>query len=915
MTKPRIKIAEIYLKNYAPFYESMGLKEFYINKRDSPYSLTIIIGANGSGKTYLITELSPELLEHITGRISNRFIMGEEGEKRVHYIVNDTTEYICDILYDKNHKASCFFKRINLKTGENEELNPNGNVSSYQELCQIYLFYNKTFKNVGYITSNVKNVVTMPSIERQQLFSTWLPDTSQFLSASKMVQKKINVTRKEIDNLVSDITKISISSYRENLINYRTNLSQIEKDLLFYRDHISKTSLLLSSFTRYEKELLREHISLFKEKCKNYNKEINKNDALYKSYGSYLIADGERLLLRDISSLREKKASLESNISGVNDKISMMTSSIDRIRNTVDPDNKTEEYNIVSVDAAISNIKGSLEKLAVTFKDTLNDHPEFQDIGYSNELKNAIKQIIAVLLSIFQMANGIIQSCDGFTLIDLFSNNSPLIDSYKKTIEALNEQNRILGESIEVLRKNENEVSKLSIDTSFLSFIPKACDENTCTLVKELKRHMNNTYIDIDIEINNKQDLINQNKEKLTTLTYKIKSIENIIKDVTQINNILFDNKEQIAILPLYIFDKINNPKINEFIDSIGLIVKDLQDLDEYVSLIEKQKVSLESISNLSNIYKILKYNDSINTELSQYLEEEKVLYEKRLEYSNELKSIDEKLASLTNLSQSINAILKQKQELDATKIALETEREKLIKENKSLYDKRTLQYAQMCFKNKEADLVKNEVLMKNEIEKCTSMITNRTVLEQRKELFEGKLRLYELLYAVWNPRTGYPSMLIKDFLDEVTFVTNSSLDNIWGGLIRIKEFRLGENEFKIPIIRGNTILEDITECSTAEQNTLALAISLAIIQVSTSYNIIRIDEADSGFDEVRRQSFLDMITQQLIAAGCEDCYTITHNQYFDNVPCNVILLKGYEYLVAEASLENKYILYRYPSV
>jgi ABC-type Mn2+/Zn2+ transport system ATPase subunit len=105
MKKHSIKIVEFYLKNYAPFYESMGLREFHFDKRNSPYNVTLIIGFNGSGKSYLITELTPQILEHISGRISNRFIKGEEGEKRVHFIVNESTEYICTILFDKNHKA------------------------------------------------------------------------------------------------------------------------------------------------------------------------------------------------------------------------------------------------------------------------------------------------------------------------------------------------------------------------------------------------------------------------------------------------------------------------------------------------------------------------------------------------------------------------------------------------------------------------------------------------------------------------------------------------------------------------------------------------------------------------------------------------------------------------------------------
>jgi predicted ATPase len=132
MNKAKIKVVEFYLKNYAPFYESMGIREFHFNKRDSPYSTTLIIGSNGSGKSFLITEISPQTIEHIAGRVANRFIDGVEGEKRIHYVVNDMYEYVCTIIYDKSRKTNCFMKKIDLSTGAEEELNPNGNVTSYQ---------------------------------------------------------------------------------------------------------------------------------------------------------------------------------------------------------------------------------------------------------------------------------------------------------------------------------------------------------------------------------------------------------------------------------------------------------------------------------------------------------------------------------------------------------------------------------------------------------------------------------------------------------------------------------------------------------------------------------------------------------------------------------------------------------------
>jgi hypothetical protein len=472
-----------------------------------------------------------------------------------------------------------------------------------------------------------------------------------------------------------------------------------------------------------------------------------------------------------------------------------------------------------------------------------------------------------------------------------------------------------LENSIGNLYANEEEISRLRVDESFISFIPDTCNENTCALIKEIKKHIYNSNINVKEELTNKQDTLNKNKEMLITLTTKINAIETIIRDVTQINNILFDNNQKIILLPKYIFEEINNPHIAIFINSISTIIKDLQDVDEYLSLLEKKKASIESIHNLKNIYNLLKANNSINNELSMHLEEEKKLYKEREEVNMALIAANKELETLIHLNESIAVSLKVKDQIEQRREELEKEREKLFKENEGLYNKIILQTALSLFRNKELDLLKNESRMKEEIEKCTTMITNRALLEQRKEAFEKKLKLYELLYSVWNPRTGYPSMLIKEFLDEVTFVTNASLDNIWGGLIRIKEFVLTENEFRIPIIRGNTLLEDITECSTAEKSTLALAISLAIIQASISYNIFRIDEADDGFDEIRRQTFLDMITRQMNDVGCEDCYVIAHNQFFETMPCNVILLKGYDQLISESSLENKHILYKYPSI
>ena len=119
-----IRITKLLLKNYAPFYESMGIKLFEFDRTKSSNKLVLILGANGAGKSFILTELSPEPTEHINGRTTNRYIENEEGRKELTYIVSDengldTDEYKCTIVYAADRrKTVCYFTRTNLLTSE-----------------------------------------------------------------------------------------------------------------------------------------------------------------------------------------------------------------------------------------------------------------------------------------------------------------------------------------------------------------------------------------------------------------------------------------------------------------------------------------------------------------------------------------------------------------------------------------------------------------------------------------------------------------------------------------------------------------------------------------------------------------------------------------------------------------------------
>ena len=73
---------------------------------------------------------------------------------------------------------------------------------------------------------------------------------------------------------------------------------------------------------------------------------------------------------------------------------------------------------------------------------------------------------------------------------------------------------------------------------------------------------------------------------------------------------------------------------------------------------------------------------------------------------------------------------------------------------------------------------------------------------------------------------------------------------------------------------------------------------------------ILRLDEVDGVFDQDRRIGFLDMIQNRVNEMGVNTCVIITHNNEFEDIPCDVILLRGAD--ANSLKMKNKNILYKY---
>lgn len=130
-----------------------------------------IVGKNGSGKSFLLSELHPY---PSSNRYSSAYsiIKGVSGYKRIIYKDNDIFYEIIHEYTPNNregHSAKSYFNII--KNGVTEELNPTGNGNFFKDLVKKYLkFDHKTF-NSSHISFKTNGLTESSAKNRRELLS------------------------------------------------------------------------------------------------------------------------------------------------------------------------------------------------------------------------------------------------------------------------------------------------------------------------------------------------------------------------------------------------------------------------------------------------------------------------------------------------------------------------------------------------------------------------------------------------------------------------------------------------------------------------------------------------------------------------------------------------------------------------
>lgn len=856
-----MKIEKVIFKNFSAIANAMHTNYLCIDFSNSKNTICLIIGPNGSGKTTILSLLTPfSNLGNLDIRDGNEMILNEkEGYKEIH-IRNQLDYYIIKHFYyphkGKNHSVKSYIEK------NGTELNINGNVSSFKEYVKIELGIDSDYLKLIRLGDNVTSMIDLSETERKNFMSKLLDEIGVSLAFYKKVNNDLRQLKQMIVIDTDKIQRLGIedpSEVKDKIKLLKKTLEEEQKRFGLLSGDISVHQHELDKIEN--KEMLKSNIAKIDKKVKKMQEIMNRKNELESTEVSFYIMK--------IDILEKNKISVDSEIFRLNSIIQEVLKNIDQF---------TDQLHLIKVelqkeeesDNELQRMKEELRKLKVQFASRSSFYEEFNPPCTKQEFDS----FVVFLKNIQQIAN--------------------------KTYEF---GNKPLKKVISLIRKNKS--IQNYINAGIMNINEKAEEENSYILhILERRFHFSNNSLSFCERECPAKQVWKEIKELLEDRTSKEKNEDySYFKDV----ELCYENIKTVM-------EKFQEWEwiINKFPEDLKLSFskeKIFDRLKENTLLYDEEKIN-QMLSLISEYYDI----DSVHTDIENlsdeiskfskmtnfdYLEKQKVYYETELEDSKE---------KLSRLKSELFDREEEKKEIEFSLHGLEE-----LKETFEKYDElkdilHQLEKSYESYKNNTNALLS----LQKEIQDCRKEIQRITkdiqilsnALDQYKSLNQ-ELKKYNLYYdemyivkEALSSKKGMPLYHIRQYFGNIEEITNDLLNIAYNGEIYIDKFHITPNEFQIPYyIRGKK-MKDVKYASQGELSFLSIALSFGLSSQSLSkYNIMLLDEIDGTLDSKNREKFIHILENQIERIGSEQNFLITHNNMFSSYPVDIIDLsfKGEE--------------------
>jgi hypothetical protein len=618
-------------------------------------SIISIVGANGSGKSFLLSSVHPY---GSSDRYNKAYpvIPEKPGYKKIVYDVDGVLyETIHEYVPHKNtHKCKSYLNRI--VNNNTEELNPTGNVEIYKDLVYKHLKFNSDIFDIGFISFKANGITGTPTNRRNVLESTVdmsLLNKMKYNVATLASSQGalVTISKKKQQELLEYGT---VESIKERIDKYRADKVIFEKKIQEIDSNINATRSSLEGLEQLDEAIL-PSISLLietlsKTSLNDYNELLNAyNEARAKLDSISKRSDDLSRIRNEINDnmlMQKNKAELEEALKKKNE---FSKSLFDKLNKYITNPDLFGVQDAEKVMSDFIKILGYVEKLSTPIR--------VADINELIKNKNTEIEEMQSLINKFERA---LDLSDGKSYTVPYADNCNTCELYRKFIKT----GEFIKNNQRAYDSNKDIIKTIKYDTVLLDNIKAVgssvwSNDMTIIFTPEVINRYGLKDINDFLSKNNSPDVLQSfiNAIKDTYYDYLRSKEEasqlgfNISETVSRIRNIAFDLEEVEKELELL---KTDLSKYKSIADSRVADIK-IPDKYKYFRVHDLIKLSNDILSSSSKI-------KDLNLKYGEFLAKRRLLEHQIEGNTRERITLELKLSELESISKELNKFLEDKE-------------------------------------------------------------------------------------------------------------------------------------------------------------------------------------------------------------------------------------------------------------
>lgn len=902
------KLSYFKATNVTGFYSGMGKKTLEIDMREFlDKDIWVVLGDNGVGKSTLLSLIHPWTTP-TDGR--TKFILsGKEGVVLREYTGDDGTIIVSKCVYspkkDGGHTGKYFLTMMK-PGGDEVELNPNGNLSSYQSLLYTYFGINKDFLSFASYSSAVSNIVSMTDMERKSAVDTLVPNVKRYEVAYGILNEKY----RNLNNLIRNIAQKIVMLRDEDSL--EADFDRLTEELRKYtterEERIKKLSKMEGQLKAISKgEDIDDMITAYRRMVTNlasYDSDIERIQhalrTLYRDLGietkkDSISFDGIDKVSSQIMKYEKKIAASQSTLLGYENHMAQLKKELNQTERDMD-ETESVLYSIQMQDI------NELEETRKAYHEQLanlrysKQKEKFADMSYDEavNLSRAIVMMDQMIHALYDEYGEIVSQYFGSTDWDAYAHSSEeAVMSLNATVQTMSaNRDQIYRQLIE--KENYRKIGAI------LDQRPKSCTIDTCPFIANALKYshivdeideLNALYKDASIRLEEAESACAMEEKRLAIHTDAQKLVQYLKLYEPQL-------KQYLGVADIQtVYRAIANGTWNTVLDIMHLkeIASILSEKDLYIQITTQKLPELEHAIELAKVYgtnrdllmhqldRLSHTRDLLKQELSEHRMHVDISTTQQKRYSVILEKwkavsdyIEEYRELVTAQLTTQKQVSEQDEKIQRIKTLLDKckEQKGLIHELDDLIRARTPKREQVKL---DLDAVRRLKLEKLEVERDFTVIS--------------------VIRSIVAPGKMIRRELIDIYMYDICTIANQLLLNTFDGKLYLKEFVISDKEFTIPYVFNGSEGTDISFASSAQQATIASAISLAILsKLVDKYGIYTTDEQDGPLTPKNKGSFVRILANQMRYVGINQAFIITQEpSYYEPYNTAFIVFPGGE--------------------